>query len=800
MSNQEGQNQQSQLSQKERNIQNNANTVKNAADVAIASKNPYAMAAGGAVKLADKVSGGRASQQLGKRMNTLNKISPGGRSIQKTSNMLSETGAGNAIGKVASSKSGLGATNSQGGSFANGIAGAAGTAASKGKSAMDKTAADEEKEQEAKESVTGQFVARIPLKVKLALICGVVPALCFFFVVLVVVVCYVADEGLFGSFAGSASITSDYTDFRNDLIENRDEFGMGGVSDDELGMGNTYSNFCHTSSCDEFGSRYELLENVYSYFECKSEEECLARPEIQFILKVNAIHTRYKYKYHVYLTEDDWSLIMATILSNGMDITETYESHLSPYDENKIEKYDILLDLDWDYDYKKNLGDSYLSGSYYAYDLQILVKNMIQKTTTQTCTKKIIDSEGNSTFEITKSQTDYDIEDEYFKKGQEYYLKCDLGETYDITHTYSKNRDKYNEFLLEYIEYKYYVNSGGTGVKLMPYRCVAEDFPTYNLSEEQLKAIASQAYHEQGTPKGAAAEASLMANRFEIYGSSYGTGADGLYNYVRTSGWFDHAAANMDSYDAPQNVVDAVKDVLVNGKRTLPAYIDEHDCLSDLTSVTTDGKAVNKNNRDAYEKNKTIIKNKYGSTYTFYSFPDTDSDPFGYTSEDKRDELGDFHYDFDSGEAVSCSGNGEYLFPLAEGTTSCRSSAFGPRILNGEYNNHGGDDYPAVEGTPVYAIADGTVVSAGTGCYVGDLYCHGGMGNHVIIDHGNGVQSVYMHATKVIVKNGQKVNKGDAIMTVGNTGHSYGNHLHITIKENGVKVAPEKYIGVLPMC
>lgn len=799
MSNQEGQNQQSQLSQKERNIQNNANTVKNAADVAIASKNPYAMAAGGAVKLADKVSGGRASQQLGKRMNTLNKISPGGRSIQKASNMLAETGAGNAIGKIASSKSGLGATNSQGGSFANGIAGAAGTAASKGKSAMDKTAADEEKEQEAKESVTGQFMARLPLKAKLVILLGIVPAFCFVLLFVAVVVNYVADEKAFGVFAGNEFTKDpDAMDLRDEVRDNADELGMGGYIDDsEIDLNAVGTGLNHNSTYNEFLSRAENIENIYEYFECKTAEECLNLPEVRFYIKVQDIQRRYTHKYSVKL---DWDLIMSTAFSMDLDPKEMFEAFLNDYKEEDVEKYDKLMNLDWDYDYKKLLGDSYLSGDFYEYDLQILAKNMVQKRTVQTCTLKKTDEEGNVTYEVTKKQEDYDIEDEYFKKGQQYYLECDPGETYAIDSSYSLNMEKYDAFLLEYIENKYYLKSGGTAGILSPYRCVAEEFNKYDLTDDQLKAIASLAYHEQGTAKGAAAEASLMANRFEIYGSGFGSGADGLYNYVRTSGWFAHAAANMDSYDAPQNVVDAVKDVLVNGKRTLPAYIDEHDCLSDLTSVTTDGKAVNKNNRDAYEKNKTIIKNTYGATYTFYSFPDTNSDPFGYTSEDKRDELGDFHYDFDSGEAVSCSGNGEYLFPLAEGTTSCRSSAFGPRILNGEYNNHGGDDYPAVEGTPVYAIADGTVVSAGTGCYVGDLYCHGGMGNHVIIDHGNGVQSVYMHATKVIVKNGQKVNKGDAIMTVGNTGHSYGNHLHITIKENGVKVAPEKYIGVLPMC
>lgn len=804
MSNQEGQNQQQQqMSQKQRNIQNNANTVKNAADVAIASKNPYAMAAGGAVKLADKISGGRASQELGKKMNTLNKISPGGRKIQRASNMLAETGIGDAIGKAASMKSGGGgAAGGQSSSFANGMAGAAGTAASKGKSAMDKTAADEEKEQESKESVTGQFVARLPLKAKLIILLGIVPAFCFIMIFMAVVVNYVADEKSFGVFAGSTSGDPNADQLRDELWENRDELGMGGEesnlpTDDELGMAEFGAP--QNSTVNEFESRYDNIENVYEYFGCKTAEECLELPEVRFYIKVQDITNRYIHKYHIRL---DWDLIMSTAFSMDLDPKEMFEAFLNDYNEDDVEKYDKLMNLDWDYDYEKELGEYYLSGDYFEYDLQILAKNMVQKRTVQTCSIKTTDEEGNVSIEITKTQEDFDIEDEYLKKGQEYYLECDPGEIYSINSTYSLNMDKYDAFLLEYIENKYYLKSGGTAGNLSPYRCVAEEFPKYDLTEEQLKGIASQAYHEQGTPKGAAAEASLMANRFELYGSSYGSGADGLYNYVRESGWFAHSKKNMDSYDAPEAVVEAVRDVLVNGKRTLPGYIDEHDLVNDLTSVTTDGKAINKSDRDAYEANKTIIKNKYGSTYTFYSFPDTNSDPFGYTSEDNRTEIGDFHYDFDSGEAVSCSSNGEYLFPLPEGSTTCRSSAYGPRIhpITKQYQNHSGDDYPAAGGTPVYAAADGVVTSAGTGCVIGDHSCYGGMGNHVIIDHGNGIQSVYMHATKVNVRNGQTVKKGDVIMTVGTTGSSTGNHLHITFKKDGVKDDPANYIGALPMC
>ena len=70
-----------------------------------------------------------------------------------------------------------------------------------------------------------------------------------------------------------------------------------------------------------------------------------------------------------------------------------------------------------------------------------------------------------------------------------------------------------------------------------------------------------------------------------------------------------------------------MKDVLVNGNRTLPLYVDEHDCLSDIKSISTG----NVKDRSAYIQGKTVVKNTYGSTWTFWCFPDSNSDPFGYT-------------------------------------------------------------------------------------------------------------------------------------------------------------------------
>lgn len=91
-----------------RSDENNAKNIQNAADVAIASKNPYAAAAGAAVKAGDKLTGGRLSKGLGKAMTRANKMNPAGKRIQDASNKLSESGASDKIGKAASMSSGMG--------------------------------------------------------------------------------------------------------------------------------------------------------------------------------------------------------------------------------------------------------------------------------------------------------------------------------------------------------------------------------------------------------------------------------------------------------------------------------------------------------------------------------------------------------------------------------------------------------------------------------------------------------------------------------------------------------------------
>ena len=95
--------------------------------------------------------------------------------------------------------------------------------------------------------------------------------------------------------------------------------------------------------------------------------------------------------------------------------------------------------------------------------------------------------------------------------------------------------------------------------------------------------------------------------------------------------------------------------------------------------------------------------------------------------------------------------------------------------------SHCGLDIADSTGSPVYASKNGYVVAAGY---------DGGMGYHVIIDHGDGVKSIYMHASKLYVTVGQYVEQGQTIMAVGSTGDSTGPHLHFSITINGQYVNP----------
>lgn len=116
------------------------------------------------------------------------------------------------------------------------------------------------------------------------------------------------------------------------------------------------------------------------------------------------------------------------------------------------------------------------------------------------------------------------------------------------------------------------------------------------------------------------------------------------------------------------------------------------------------------------------------------------------------------------------------------------SDDYGYRIhpILGTQQFHNGVDMAAPGGSPILAAYDGKVVAA--------AYSNS-MGNYIMIDHGDGLYTIYMHASALYVSSGTEVSKGDKIAAVGSTGRSTGNHLHFSVRLNGSYVSPWNYLG-----
>lgn len=98
---------------------------------------------------------------------------------------------------------------------------------------------------------------------------------------------------------------------------------------------------------------------------------------------------------------------------------------------------------------------------------------------------------------------------------------------------------------------------------------------------------------------------------------------------------------------------------------------------------------------------------------------------------------------------------------------------------------HNGVDMAAPGGSPILAAYDGKVVAADYS---------GSMGNYIMIDHGDGLYTIYMHSSALYVSKGDFVTKGQNIAAVGSTGRSTGNHLHFSVRLNGSYVSPWNYL------
>lgn len=419
-------------SKNQRNIDNNEQNLRNAADVAIATNNPYGVAAGKAFKAADKITGGRSTKALAKAINTANKTSMAARLTQKALNRMNESGMGDKLGKAARAKNKFSGDKN----------------INDGKKASDSSTNDNEQQQSEEIESNGGSIdlfAKI-MKYKWPIIV----AISFFSITfyLCIMMATIADgtaaAGAFSNEATNSGSESDWDKTAEDRINTNDEDKTdndveGGIIEESYLTDNIPSSVKFVAKEKLFNS-----DDIADYYgveiACggKKSKKCTTGTEYKFYLKMYDIYFLYKNQYGVSL---DLPLIMATLNYGNDQMPVVFKQNLNDYSRDDVKSDIYQGDLSWEFDYKNLAGYTYLNANDFRYDMQILAKNMVTKKISYKC--------GDTAKEAKDIETS--------KYSSE--LKCDSG-TYNedsVTETYELDLDKYDDFLLEYIEHKFYL-------------------------------------------------------------------------------------------------------------------------------------------------------------------------------------------------------------------------------------------------------------------------------------------------------------------------------------------------------
>lgn len=129
---------------------------------------------------------------------------------------------------------------------------------------------------------------------------------------------------------------------------------------------------------------------------------------------------------------------------------------------------------------------------------------------------------------------------------------------------------------------------------------------------------------------------------------------------------------------------------------------------------------------------------------------------------------------------------GKFTWPAPSYVAITDNFGYRTDPITGRTSYHSGIDMGAPGGSPILAAYDGVVIAAAY---------DSSMGNYVMINHGDGLYTVYMHSSKLLVKKDDIVTRGEKIALVGTTGRSTGNHLHFSVRLNGQYVSPWPYLN-----
>ena len=422
------------VSANQRNSANNANFVRNAAEVASKTNNPYAKAIGTAVKAADKISGGRASQSLGKHMNFLNKVTPGGRIGQALINKMGESGTTDRIGSALSKKNENGANSKKSSSVGDRL-----------NSVGTNSAPPQEPEE-----TDGTFKN---IKIAVTTIVTIIMASPFVATVFVFCVLFIAASQIFINSIdiGTADkLTDEQTEQK---IQNSESKWNNEITDDHENLSYFYQNDIYFQNSQEKDGFYiqvtrknneadlEKLNDFYGN-SISFNDGVDMNVTYHFYYKLYYIYEYYKREYHVEL---DLALLMATLNIQSKDKTIVFSSNTIGYDDDQV-----ALGADNErFSYTKtHVYKSTRTNS--QYDIEVLAQNMISYQAIETC----IDSNGKKVSKNTLRDSEIGTQ----------VLTCEEGQTYNVTEPkYDIDEEKYDNFLCKFLEEKYFLNeSSGT--------------------------------------------------------------------------------------------------------------------------------------------------------------------------------------------------------------------------------------------------------------------------------------------------------------------------------------------------
>ena len=433
-------------SKDERNVDNNTKAVRAAADAAAQTNNPYAKAIGTGVQVADKISGGKSSEKLGKTLNTMNKMAGlKGRMLQSTLNKMGESGTTERIGKAVSAKNSNSPVNSP---KMNGLGGTTSNTAI--------NTVKNKSESESEDSGIATFAGDFKI-VKYGLI-GLAAILPIIFCCL-----FISSSQIFlntVSLGTADSLSGDEVDKKiNKKMKESPEDFDNEINDEETAFNYDMYILDHKSQIFKnnklYDSKIVQVADIFTVFKRKYNEATLDRIEeffpavvdesknydenmvYDFYYKMYNLYVAYKSEYRVRL---DLPLLMATLNLQSQDKNVIFSSNMdSRYRTNSVK--DIPKnELDYYYDW----SNYKISRNSSEHDMEILAQHMVSKQVREMCK----DSSGK----VIKEKILRD--DEIGTQT----LFCAEGESYETEEKgYVKDEEKYREFLKQFLEKKYYL-------------------------------------------------------------------------------------------------------------------------------------------------------------------------------------------------------------------------------------------------------------------------------------------------------------------------------------------------------